>query len=180
MVVSVATGSLNMWHRVLHISAVAVDLAWHEHGARAAHGCSVLCAGTHVWVQLARASSTRSCCGAPCTPRAVCELPWGGGAGCVCPWVYVLAGGSHSQLKKGCSFDITIPCKSSIRHPAFLCSRRAQPCSLQRKSQHHCGVSHACTLARAGSLRITPEDKETQVWASLLFSNADFLHGLRT
>lgn len=40
---------------------------------------------------------------------------------CVCGvctgWWY------HSQLKKGCGFAITNPCKSSIRHLAFLCSR---------------------------------------------------------
>lgn len=28
--------------------------------------------------------------------------------------------------------------------------------------------------------RIAPKDKEIQVWASLLFSDTDFLHGLKT
>lgn len=131
------------------------------HQLHTAAACSVQTptygSNLHVWVAPGPAIGCLLCS----TMYPLCCMGTTLGGCWVC--VSMAVSGSHFQLKKGCSFDITIPCKSSIRHLAFLCSRQTQLCTPQCQSQHNCSVSHTCTLVCAGSLRIASEDMEIQV-----------------
>lgn len=141
----------------------------HCHGVTR-HGVSLL----WLWTLLSRGLLHQPHPAAACsaqTPRSVSHLHmcccrvlsvcvWNALGEC---WASMSVCGSYCLLKEGSSFDITIPCKSSIRHLGFLCSRQAQPWTPQCQRQHRCSGSHVHTLTCAGSLRIASEDKETQV-----------------
>ena len=94
-------------------------------GPHLARACCTSCAWLPCALRrhpLAHGGSTRSCCRVSSVQHHVLlalYVNYLRGVLGLC----VAVCGSHSQLKKGCSFDITIPCRSSIRHLAFLCSR---------------------------------------------------------